>query len=245
MKMRRFKQNSGPVPREDDAFRRGFRALPMNPPRQTTRGFTFFDFVVVLAVLFLAAVFLMRPMHHGKAKAPRIKCVNNLKNVGLAYRIYATDHNDLFPWQCGKSNAPAPNHALGDLLKYTLLVSNELSAPFIVSCPADDRPPPTNWSAMVSVKQISYFLGMDSSPNLPMSISAGDRNLTNSRGSLALGARRIGADRSLGWDNTIHKSQGNILNGDGSVQQVSQARLRESVRTALGDTNSSMTWIIP
>jgi len=32
-------------------------------------------------------------------KAQRIRCVNNLKQIGIATRIYATDNQDRFPWQ--------------------------------------------------------------------------------------------------------------------------------------------------
>jgi prepilin-type processing-associated H-X9-DG protein len=217
----------------------------MKISRSFRSAFTFWDLIIVISVIVVLACFLLPRAPHGRVNPLRLRCVNNLKHIGLAYCIYANDHNDLFPWESGKSNAPAADHALGDLLNYTLLVSNELSAPFIVSCPADQRPPPTNWSGLVSVKQISYFLGMDSSPNLSNPIAAGDRNLTNSRGSLALGVRKIGVDHTIGWDATIHKSQGNILMGDGSVQQVSPARLRSQIQAALENTNSAMTWIIP
>jgi hypothetical protein len=53
-----------------------------------------------------------------KEKANQIKCVNNLKNLGLAVRVWATDNEGHFP----------PN---------TLCISNELSTPNISFCPSD------------------------------------------------------------------------------------------------------------
>ena len=54
---------------------------------------------IVAVVIILGVVFL--PVVAGcggsNRKAPRIKCVSNLKNIGLAFRIFATDNNDLFP----------------------------------------------------------------------------------------------------------------------------------------------------
>jgi len=55
-----------------------------------------------------------------KGKAQSIHCVNNLKQIGLAARIYATDHNDTFP-----SNF--------------LTMKNELSTPKILICPSDSN----------------------------------------------------------------------------------------------------------
>ena len=53
-----------------------------------------------------------------KSKAQSISCVNNLKQMGLAARIYATDNKDAFP----------PDF---------LSMKNELSVPRILICPAD------------------------------------------------------------------------------------------------------------
>jgi hypothetical protein len=53
-----------------------------------------------------------------KSKAQSIHCVNNLKQMGLAARIYATDHNDTFP-----SNF--------------LAMKDELNTPKILICPSD------------------------------------------------------------------------------------------------------------
>lgn len=53
-----------------------------------------------------------------KAKAQSIKCVSNLKNIGLATRIFATDNQDYFPTSF-------------------LQMTNELSTPLILICPSD------------------------------------------------------------------------------------------------------------
>src|ERR1051326_1021555 len=62
-------------------------------------AFTLIELLIVVAIL--AIIMGMMPISpsFSRAKARRIKCVNNLKNVGLAYRIYANDSGGRFPWQ--------------------------------------------------------------------------------------------------------------------------------------------------
>ncbi len=52
---------------------------------------------VIFALLFIAAGMLLPSLAKAKAKANRISSVNNLKNIGLAARIYATDHEGRMP----------------------------------------------------------------------------------------------------------------------------------------------------
>jgi len=72
-----------------------------------------------------------------KAQAQSIRCVNNLKQIGLAARIWAIDNGDVL----------APNF---------LSMSNELSTPKLLVCPADGaRIPAPNWASF-SAANVSY-----------------------------------------------------------------------------------------
>ena len=53
-----------------------------------------------------------------------------------------------------------------------------------------------------------------------------------------MGTNFTDADLSPCWTKTMHRSQGNVLLADGSVQQFSSRRLREQLR-GTGDTNAS------
>jgi len=53
--------------------------------------------LVIFALLFVAAGMLLPALSKAKAKANRISSVNNLKNIGLAARIFATDHDGKLP----------------------------------------------------------------------------------------------------------------------------------------------------
>ena len=75
---------------------------------------------------------------------------------------------------------------------------------------------------------ISYFLGIDANENLPQSILAGDRNITNGF-TPKNGMLELMTNQSIGWTKTIHKFQGNVALGDGSVQQVGNERLQKEI----------------
>ena len=73
---------------------------------------------LVVAPTAILAGLTLPALAKAKAKAQSINCVNNLKQLGLGARIYATDHNDTFP----------PSF---------LAMKNELSTPKILFCLSD------------------------------------------------------------------------------------------------------------
>jgi hypothetical protein len=85
-------------------------------------GYVSLVFIPVLAGLMLPA------LAKAKDKAQRINCVSNMKQIGLAARMWSNDHNGKFP----------PDFSS---------MSNELSTPRILVCPADSsKIRVMNWS---------------------------------------------------------------------------------------------------
>ena len=75
----------------------------------------------------------------------------------------------------------------------------------------------------------------------PQIFLGGDRNLATKGvavGSGLFGLTTNGAE--LSWTKEMHNEQGNVLMGDGSVQQMSSSRLRSSVREQELGTN----WVV-
>ena len=72
-----------------------------------------------------------------RSTATAIQCVSNMKQIGLAARLYANDHDDSFP-------------------KDFLSMSNELASPKILWCPADtSKTRADSWPAL-SPANVSY-----------------------------------------------------------------------------------------
>lgn len=225
------------------------------------RGLALVEVLVVLVVL-LGLFFLMASPGLGgsnlrASRSKRIRCLNQLKNIGLAFRIVASEQTPVsrnLPAHPGGTRDGAGDP--GSVWRQVLVLSNEWASPATLWCPADvQRKPATTFEAtsgdrrsvaFSSDQHLSYFLGLNASESWPQSILAGDRNITNDTGPFGPGRRIIASGARIGFSQTMHNSAGNVLLADGSVQQVTSGRLREIYRDALAESGlSTNVWQFP
>jgi len=185
------------------------------------QAFTFVELFVVIAVLALLAVLFLPSLSKCSCKAIRINCSNNLKQDGLAFRMWSDD-NGVYPMKYRTNNFDGPSFAtLQKMYVYFQTMSNELSTPKILVCPGDDRLPATNFASL-SNTNVSYFLGMDVDETMPQMFLAGDRNLTTNGAPVPGGLSLIKFADTIGWTQKFHQGLGNVGLADGSVQGMRQ-----------------------
>jgi hypothetical protein len=191
---------------------------------------------IVVTVLILLVAVLVPALGRAKQKAARISCVCHLKQVGLAFRIYANDNADLYPMSLDSKDPGVREDALaGRVFRIFQVMSNELSVPKTLICPADSRRAASNWAGLPNTN-ISYFVGLDATDTKPNMVLTGDRNLVI-EGKLLSGVVALGTNSPLTWTKEMHRDSGNIGLADGSVQQVTTDSLRQQLRNSGDSTN--------
>lgn len=213
----------------------------------SVRGFGAIDVLVVVGTVLLLlswAYYGWLPTGGCKVRSSRIGCVSNLKQVGLAFRMYANDHNEQFPWQISVANGGTLEYVGStEVFRHFQAISNEMTSPKPLACPNDPkRQKATSFETNFSNMNVSYFVGLDADELEPNSILSGDRNVATNgvalKGPLAL----LRTNSQVGWTKEIHQRQGNIALADGSANQYTPDQFRRQLTLA---SNSVVRLAIP
>ncbi|HSY19513.1 MAG TPA: hypothetical protein VK815_14320 [Candidatus Acidoferrales bacterium] len=202
----------------------------MKPRLSTHRNsaMTLFEVgILVAVVMILVIVFL--PQIAQPRRSSKIGCVNNLKQVGLAYKIWAGDNGDVYPMGISVTNGGSMEMvATGDVRQTYLVMSNEMSTPKILYCPDDRDRTPTRSFVGLANSNISYFASADMTNDVnPQMITIGDSHFEVGGKPVKAGLNSFWTNDPVTWSPTAgHLKSGNIGLADGSVQSTTSASLQ-------------------
>lgn len=196
---------------------------------QRIGGFTLVEVAVVIVVVVVMAGVLLPALSRPKMIECRVNCVSNLKQVGLAFRMWSNDHGDRFPWAVSTSEGGTLEVAdTPAVFRHFLAFSNELSSPRPLTCTEDkSRTRVSAWHEITNnTAVLSYFVGLNADESRPQTILSGDRNLTTN-GRPAMGVISVTSNTGFGFTRELHRTHVNIALADGSAQQVTAADLQQ------------------
>jgi prepilin-type processing-associated H-X9-DG protein len=209
------------------------------------------EVLVVIVVLVIAALFLFPVIYVGpQGPAHRSNCINNLKEQGTAFRIWAQDNGDKYPMQTSVTNGGTMELVANGRNAWMnfFVMSNSLTDPKLLICPQDTR----------SILATSYgrgfnnsnFVGLDATDSYPQMFLSGDDNFAIGGVPVKSGLLEFQTNAPVTWSSGRHVSYnshfwtparyrfiGNIGFADGSVQQLTTDDLQKALQQTGVATN--------
>ena len=201
---------------------------------------TFFEVLVVVSIIVLLVALYLASLPDRNRKIQKINCVNNLKQIGLAYRIWEGDNNDKFPSFVSVTNGGImewTNCGAQIIISNYLVMSNELSTPKLLACPQDSHVVTVSDFGSLTISNISYFMNQDASDDHPQMLLSGDDNMLANGSPVPPGNLVLPTNVVVTWSKYRHNDSGNLGFADGNAREVAGSSLTIELSSAGASTN--------
>jgi competence protein ComGC len=205
---------------------------------QRNHALTSVEVLVVITITALLIILLLPRLATAKRTAERITCNGNLKEIGLSFKVWEGDHTNLYPMSISTNFGGTLEYVpTAEIFRHFQVMSNELSTPKILVCPADVRQPAKDFGSTFGNTNISYFVGVDAVDPEPQMFLSGDENFAISGIPVKSGMLELSTNIPITWTAARHKFIGNIGLADGSVEQINTINLQQAFQQIGAATN--------
>src|SRR5215831_16758454 len=148
--------------------------------RKMPRGFTLIELLVVIAIIAILAAMLIPALARAKARAQRLQCLSQMKQVGVAIQMFAGDRDDRYPPTAYRTGDYQYQLAWDDYIHRSiggtdsdadleLGITDPLKVPKILKCPADQIQVSISWGQFATRRSYSMnFAGMANGKGAPL-----------------------------------------------------------------------------
>ncbi|NOS72667.1 MAG: type II secretion system protein [Verrucomicrobia bacterium] len=191
------------------------------------RAFTLIELMIIIVIVLVLVFVLIPNLATAKQRARNTQCLDNLKQVGLGFRLWPGD-GDRYQMKVPVTQGGVMESIeRGNVASVFLVMSNKLSTPKLLWCPAYR----SSWvvatfTSGLGNSNVNYFVGIDASETEPQMFLVGDDNFLIEGQAVKAGVVALATNTPVAWSTTRHNKQGNIGLADGSVQSVSSAGLQ-------------------
>lgn len=211
------------------------------------------DVVALIAAIFVIVTVILPMIAKSRARGRGgyVDSIGNLKQIGLAVRLWSDDHGGLPPSMVSTNQGGAMEFVeRGSVARYFQVISDNIGTAPVVHCMQDEqRKAATNW-AMLKDENISFFIVPEADGKVPELWLAGDRHLATNGALLKPGLFTMPATLAISWLNNLDVKQRNLCYADGHVEKPTSSQLQDSAANALikyqvATTNASFRLVIP